>query len=66
MLYNDKSDLAHFIIRKGKWYRVNCFIFHGNTFPHPGGPHRIMLGTSLFSSNVRKTLSWPRTCSCPK
>ena len=35
------------------------------TLPHPGGPHRIMLGISCFSSNCLKILFGPKTWSCP-
>jgi hypothetical protein len=64
--YEVNSTVHPAALKSFKWYTVNYFIFLVNTFPHPGGPQRIMLGTSLFSSSIRKTLSWPRTCSCPK
>lgn len=66
MLLNESDILIKNITSVGIMFIK--YISTSNTiiaFPHPGGPHNIMLGISFFSSKDRRIFLCPKTCSCP-
>ena len=63
-LISDTPDVTALIFLN--WYFVvSLMTFASDVFPHPGGPHRMILDSLSAFIVLYNSLSLPTMCSCP-